>query len=132
MAPYRDMFVEYTDLQGHGLVVRLGDEEKMIPIVGRGTLCINILGHHVAYADALHVPDLSVILLPSRVHRRITPGCSFIADHTGCFSTYPTFVIEVDDTDDCTIPCARISGDAKFEFDSRVFLTNSSSPSDTR
>ena len=34
MAPYRDMFVDYKDLRSKGLVVRLGDETKTIPIAG--------------------------------------------------------------------------------------------------
>jgi hypothetical protein len=59
------MFSEYIDLQGKGLVVRLGNIAKTIHIVGRGTLSIDMLGHKVAYADALHMPDLSIILLSS-------------------------------------------------------------------
>jgi hypothetical protein len=69
MAPYGDMFTDYTDLRGQGLVVKLGDEAKIIPIAGRGTLAISMHGHTIAYANTLHVPDLSIILLSSRVHR---------------------------------------------------------------
>jgi hypothetical protein len=127
MAPYRDMFTDYVDLQGKGLVVKLGNEDKTIPIAGRGTLAIQMQGHQVAYADALHVPDLSIILLLSRVHRRITQGCSFVADHSGCFLTYPTFSLSVDDTDDCTIPCSQVPENPTFEFDSRLFTSQHSS-----
>jgi hypothetical protein len=48
MGPHRDMFLDYTDVRGQGLVVRLGDEDQTIPIAGRGTLCLDILGHKVA------------------------------------------------------------------------------------
>jgi hypothetical protein len=48
MGPHCDMFSEYVDLRGQGLVVRLGDEDKTIPIAGQGTLSINMLGHKIA------------------------------------------------------------------------------------
>jgi hypothetical protein len=132
MGPHHDMFIDYVDVRGKGLVVRLGNEAKTIPIVGRGTLCINLMGHSVAYAHALHVPDLSVILLSSRVHRRITPGCSFVADHSGCFLTFPEFTITVDDTEDCIIPCGLVPPNTSFDFDSRLYITSNSSAQDLR
>jgi hypothetical protein len=132
MAPHRDMFSEYVGLRGKGLVVHLGDEDKTIPIAGRGTLSIEMLGHKIAYANALHVPDLFVILLSSRVHRRITPGCSFVADHSGCFLTYPDFSINVDGREDCTIPCGTVPPGATYVFDSRLYLSSHSSKSDVR
>jgi hypothetical protein len=122
MAPYRDMFLDYVDVRGEGLVVRLGDENQTIPIAGRGTLKINIQGHTMAYANALHVPQISMILFSSRVHQQISPGCSFIADNSSCYLTYSNFVIPIDDTDDCTIKCARVGPNTVFEFDSRLFL----------
>jgi hypothetical protein len=97
MGPHLDMFSEYVELCDKGIVVCLGDEDKIIPIAGRGNLSINMLGHTIAYVDALHIPNLSVILLPARVHQCIMPGCSFVANHSGCFLTYPNFTIEVDD-----------------------------------
>jgi hypothetical protein len=103
-------------------VVRLGDENKTIPIDGRGTLCINVLGHAVAYANALHVPDLSAILLSTRVHRRVTQGYSFLADHDGCFFTYPNFTVEIADTDDCVIPCSRLPPGTPLDFDACLHL----------
>jgi hypothetical protein len=132
MGPYQDMFSDYVDVRDQGLVVRLGDKNQTIPIAGRGTLKINIQGHHVAYAHALHVPDLSVILLSSRAHRRISQGCSFIADHTRCFLTFPTFSIPIDDTEDCTIPCAKVPLNTAFDFDSRLFLLAHSTRQEVR
>jgi hypothetical protein len=46
----------------------------------------------------------------------------FVADHLGCFLTYPTFTIRVDDSKDCTIPCAAVDPNTEFDFDSRLHL----------
>jgi hypothetical protein len=37
MGPHCNMFSKYVDLCGKGLVVRLGDKDKTIPMAGRGT-----------------------------------------------------------------------------------------------
>jgi hypothetical protein len=63
MCPYRDMFVDYQDIHLERQYVRLGDENKRILIHGRGTLCMEVDGRKLAYADTLHVPQLSAILL---------------------------------------------------------------------
>jgi hypothetical protein len=118
---------------GKGLVVQLGDEDKTIPIAGRITLSIDLLGHRIAYADALHVPDLSVILLSSFVHHPITPCCPFVANHSGCFLTYPGFSIDVDDREDCTNPCSTVPPGASYNFDLQLYLSSGhSSKSDVR
>jgi hypothetical protein len=132
MGPHRDMIINYVDLRGHERVVRLGDENKTIPIYGGGTLCINVLGHALAYANALHVPDLSAILLSTRVHRRVTQGCSFLADHDGCFLTYPNFTVEIEDTDDCVIPCSKLPLGTPLDFDARLHLSAHSSQQEAR
>jgi hypothetical protein len=58
MCPHRDMFVDYVDLSQKGRVVRLGDNNKTIPILGKGTMCFTINAKHLAMANALYVPDL--------------------------------------------------------------------------
>jgi hypothetical protein len=121
MCPHRDMFRDYVDLRSKGRVVRLGDDNKTIPILGQGTMCITIEGRNIALANTLYVPDLSAILLSSRVLRRIAPGCSFVADHKGCFLTFPNFTFEINDETDCTLQCQKTTSD-KFDFDSRLFL----------
>jgi hypothetical protein len=91
-------------------------------------MCLEVEGHTIAYADTLHAPDLSAILLSSRVHRRAADGCSFLADNSGCFLTYPTFTVKINDSNDCTIPCRRIQNvPHTFDFDSRRYLTDHSS-----
>ena len=127
MCPYRDIFIEYVDLTHQKRIVRLGDENKVIPIKGIGTICIQIREHNIAYKEVLHVPALTAILLSSRGHRRITQGCSFIADHSGCFLTFPEFTIEIDDHDDCTIACGK-GNPQKLDFDSRLYLDQNTTP----
>jgi hypothetical protein len=128
MCPYRDMFMDYRDIRKERQYVRLGDENKRILIHGRGTMCVEVAGQTIANADTLHVPQLSAILLSTRVHHRAAPGCSFLADSSGCFLTYPNFQIEVDDTADCTISCTAMDPSIHtFDFDSRRYTTQHSS-----
>jgi hypothetical protein len=48
------------------------------------------------------VPKLRSPLLSVRCFRRLH-GCSFVADNSGSFLTFPDFVLPVDDSSDCTI-----------------------------
>jgi transposase InsO family protein len=121
------MMSDFVDLTDKKLFVRLGNEDQTIPICGRGTMRMQVDGHNVAYSDVLYVPDLTAILLSSRVHRRTAPGCSFVADHDGCFLTFPDFTIEIQDEHDCTIHCTAIPDTAPLDFDSRLYLTGHSS-----
>jgi hypothetical protein len=59
-------------------------------------------GYIVGRHQVLHVPALKAPLLSVRQHRR-HQGCSFIADNEGCYLTFPTFSIKVDDSVDCLI-----------------------------
>jgi hypothetical protein len=128
MSPYRDMFKDFVDLSTQGRVVRLGDDNKTIPILGQGTLCLTVQGKTLALANTLYVPDLSAILLSSRVLRRMAPGCALVADHDGCFLTFPSFTFEIDDARDCTLPCTRVPSDTRlFDFDSRLHLSQHAS-----
>jgi hypothetical protein len=129
MAPHRDMFINYVDISSKGLVVCLGDENQTILIMGEGTLCMQIDGRKVAYGLSYHVPDLTAILLSSRVHRHIAPGCSLVADHSGCFLTYPTFSVEIDNTSDCTLECHPVANPetTSYDFDSRLHINVNSS-----
>jgi hypothetical protein len=70
MCPYRDMF---NDIQAERRYVRLGDENQRILIHGRCTMCLMVDGRTVAYANTYYVPQMSPILLSSRVHRRAAP-----------------------------------------------------------
>jgi hypothetical protein len=67
------------------------------------------------------------------VHRRSATGCSFLADHSVCFLTYPTFQIEINSDADCTIPCRRLAlTSGPFDFDSRTHNNIHSSDADVR
>jgi hypothetical protein len=123
MCPYRDMFVDYRDIREECQYVGLGDENKRILIHGRGTLCVEVAGRKIAYADMLHIPQLSAILLSNRVYHRAAPACSCLADSSGCFLTYPNFQIEVDDTADCTTSCTTVDPTIHTDFDSRCHTT---------
>jgi hypothetical protein len=128
MCPHRDMFIDYRDTRTANQCVRLGDESQHILIHGRGTMIMEVAGKVIAYDKVLHVPDLSAILLSSRVHRRAAKGCAFIADNSGCFLTYPDFHVEIDDTEDCTIECHPVSSTTIVpDFDGRCHVTQHSS-----
>jgi hypothetical protein len=128
MNPFRDMFIDYKDTRDHQRYVRLGDEDKRILIHGIGTMALSVNGKTIVYDEVLHVPQLTAILLSTRVHRRSADGCSFIADGSGCFLTYPKFVVEVNDEDDCTIDCQKVDDSiVDYDFDSRLHVDQNSS-----
>jgi hypothetical protein len=133
MSPYKDMFVDYVDIRHEACYVCLGDEKQRILIHGKGTFCMEVAGRRIAYAETLHVLQLFAILLSTRVHRRSAVSCSFLADNSSCFLTYPSFQIEVDDTDDCTLPCTPLRpSSAPLDFDSRLHLTQNFSAAAVR
>jgi hypothetical protein len=103
MCPLRQSFVKYTPLDN--CYVTIANSEK-IKCAGRGTVFLQLGNKAVKLANVLHVPDLEMTLLSVRSHRRRGQGCSFVADESGCFLTFPKFVLEIDDTEDCVLPCA--------------------------
>jgi hypothetical protein len=103
MVPMRQSFLTYTPLKE--CHVTIANSEK-IPCAGRGTVLLTLRDKTVKLSNVLHVPDLEMTLLSVRSHRRRGQGCSFIADESGCFLTFPSFVLDIDDADDCVIPCS--------------------------
>jgi hypothetical protein len=91
-------------------------------------MALKVNGKTIAYVHTLHVPQLSAILLSTRrVHRRAAQGCSFIADHSGCFLTFPNFNIELDDDEDCTISCKDVDPNiTQYDFNSRRHVSQHS------
>jgi hypothetical protein len=63
---------------------------------------MKIDGKIIGRKQVLHVPALKAPLISVRQHRR-QQGCSFIADNAGCYLTFPTFSITVDDSTDCLV-----------------------------
>ena len=73
---------------------------------GVGTVCLSLGGKTIILHDVLHVPNLWCPLLTVRCFRRLK-GCSFLSDNSGCFLTFPTFFLVVDDSSDCIIQGQR-------------------------
>lgn len=57
-------------------------------------------GKHTILHDVLHVPSLCCPLISICCIRRLK-GCSFLSNNSGCFLTFPTFFLQVDDSSDC-------------------------------
>jgi len=77
-------------------------------------------GHIVARREVLHVPALKAPLFSVRQHRR-HQGCSFVADNKGCYLTFPTFSVPVDDSTDCLIAYETINP-VGFDFSSCDYI----------
>jgi hypothetical protein len=72
--------------------------------VGIDPVQLSIASCTVALHNVLHVPKLQMPLFSVRTHCHQGPGCSFIADKTGCWLTFPDLCIEMDDSADCIHP----------------------------
>jgi hypothetical protein len=97
--PDRSYFTEYTDISHQGHYVIVADDSR-IPIHGIGTV------HEVILRKVYHVPELNAPLFSIRTHRRRGPGCFLIADHLGCWLTFPTFILDIGDAEDFLLPIA--------------------------
>jgi hypothetical protein len=113
MCPLRESFVTYTPLDN--CYVTLANSEKT-KCAGRGTVSLQLQDRTVQLNNVLHVPDLEMTLLSVRSHRRRGQGCSFLADESGCFLTFPDFVLEIDDTNDCVLPCKAGTSRASHDY----------------
>ena len=77
-----------------------------VPVAGRGTVRLLLGSKVVEERDWLHVPALPMRLKSVRLHRRMHPDNSFIATHDECTLAYPSFVIPIDDDEDCVLSCS--------------------------
>ena len=111
----RDDFISYENITNSGRYVSLADDSK-IPIMGVGTIRFRIGSKIIQLNNVYHVPRLDMPLLSMRVHRRRAQGCSFIADYSGCFYTFPEFSITVDDAEDVTVPFTSCPGETNADF----------------
>jgi hypothetical protein len=68
--------------------------------------------------------------LSVRCFRRLR-GCSFLADNSGSFLTFPRFVLKVDDSSDCTIT-GQLGIKRDLDFDSRLVGMSSAVSDNTR
>ena len=104
----KDDFLSYTDLVGQGKYVALADDSS-VPIMGIGTIQVRLASKVIQLNNVYHVPRLDMPLIAIRVHRRRVQDCSFIADFSSCFFTFPDFIISVDDNIDATLPVESCS-----------------------
>ena len=79
-------------------------DDSKIPIMGIGTIQFCIGNKVICLNNVYHVPRLDMSLLLMQIHQHREQGCSFVADHSGCYYTFPDFQIEVDDEDNITVP----------------------------
>jgi hypothetical protein len=97
MLPDYSAFVSYKKC--HNESVTLGDETQL-PIMGRGKAVFMINGKTIQVRDALHVPGLRAPLYSLRKHRHMD-GCGYYSQFgVGSFILFPSFTIEVDDSED--------------------------------
>jgi len=99
--------------------VVLADKSK-VPCLGTGCVSLILGDKKVIFHDVLHVPSLRCALLSVRCLRRIR-GCSFLGDNSGCFLSFPSFILPVDDSLDCIIRGRfLLDTDDAIDFDSRL------------
>ena len=99
MMPFRQCFISYKPTPRSNVV--LANNQKS-PCLGCGDICLKMGGYNVILRDVLHIPSLRCPLFSVCCHHCFL-GCSFIADNTGCYLTFPSFTIEVDNQTDCTV-----------------------------
>ena len=113
MVPMRQAFLTYTPLTACYVIIT---NSQRIPCAGHGTVILTLRDKTVKLCNVFHVPDIEMPLLSVRSHRGRGQGCSFLADGSGCFLTFPTFILDIDDEDDCVIPCSLATLSAKPDY----------------
>ncbi len=113
--PDRRYFVDYKDISDAGHYVVVADDSH-VPIHGIGTVRCQLAGHEVLLRKVYHVPLLNSPLFSIRTHRRRGAGCSLIADDTGCWLTFPSFIMPIDDSDDFLLPITPSDPAAPLEY----------------
>jgi len=116
MFPDRSTFISYKPCL-HSFVI-LANKSKTA-CLGTGTVQLLLGGQSIILHDVLHVPNLRYPLVSVRCFRRLK-GCSFLSDSSGCFLTFPTFFLPVDDSSDCIIKGQKLHKPIQPVFDSRL------------
>jgi hypothetical protein len=73
--------------------------------LGRGSVSISLGDRPLLLRNLLHVLHLDIPLLLYRVHRGRGQGCRFLPDTDGCFLTFSTFFLKLDDRHECALLC---------------------------
>jgi hypothetical protein len=114
MDPRRQVFTDYIKLTD--CYVLVANNVKIL-CLGRGSVSITLGDRPLLLRNVLHIPDLDMPLLSCRVHRQRGQGCSFVADTKGCFLTFPTFFLKIDDTHECALPCGIGPRDGPYDYE---------------
>jgi hypothetical protein len=112
---YLDAFISYKETPSSYVI--LADKSK-VPCLGLGIVSFSLSGKSVVLHDVLHVPTPRSPLLSVQCFCHLQ-GCSFLVDNTGCFLTFPQFILPVDDTSDNTI-MGSPPHQSSVKFDSRL------------
>jgi hypothetical protein len=99
MFPNRVSLISYKPCS-HSFII-LADKSKAA-CLGSGTISIILGGRHIILHDVSHVPSLRCPLISVHCIRRLKGWC-FLSDNSGCFLTFPTFFLPVDDSSACII-----------------------------
>ncbi len=116
MFPFRDTFLTYKPCSQSFVV--LADKSKTV-CLGIRTITIMLGGKEIVLHNLLNIPKLRSPLLSIRCFRQLK-GCSFLSDNSGCFLTFPTFFLPVDDSSDCIIKGNLVKTPSSPFFDSRL------------
>jgi hypothetical protein len=127
MLPYQLAFITYKDAPNS--YVSLADKSK-VSCHGCGTVQFTLQDKSIILHDVLHVPKLRSPLLSVWCFHRLH-GCSFLADNSGSFLTFPKFVLKVDDSSDCTIT-GQLGNKRDIDFDSCLVGMSSAVSDNTR
>jgi hypothetical protein len=115
MMPFRQCFINYTPTPRSYVILA---NNQRSPCLGCGDICLTMGNYNALLRDVLHIPSLRCPLFSVRCHHRFV-GCSFLADNTGCFLTFPSFTVEVNDQSDCTVVGQLATPDDEIHFDAR-------------
>ena len=118
MTPSDFGFLDYTKVTKESHVI--GPLGEKVPVVVRGTYCASINSLTCVFPEFLHIPLLQMPLILVRQFRLLCQDCSFIANNTGCYLTFPDFVIEVDDSVGCIVEFTLALTVAHFDFDGHI------------
>jgi hypothetical protein len=116
MFPHQRTFLSYNATPQS--LVTLADKSR-VPCLGVGDAIFKLGTKTIILSGVLHVPTLRNPLLSVRCFRRML-GCSFLADNAGCFISFPTFFLPIDDSTNCIISGFFSPLDATPDFDGRL------------
>ncbi len=114
MCPFKEYFVEYTPLTNTYILTA---DNTPLEVCGRGIIQIKVCGYVLRLINVLHVPELSMPLFSTGTHRKGGDGCFFLQDHRGCTLGFPTFTVDIDDQNDCSIEFQGATEATRVDFD---------------